>query len=104
MIELTNDTFEKEVEESDLPVLLDFWAEWCAPCKNLAPIVESLAEDYKGQLKVYKVLIDDCSEIVKKYNISALPTLLIIKDKECIYRKVGLISSKELKKKIDEIL
>ncbi len=80
ILELTNENFESECLNSDLPVFVDFWAEWCGPCKMVAPTVAELAEDYDGKLKVCKVNVDDAREVAAKYGIRSIPTMMLFKD------------------------
>ncbi len=82
--------FEKEVLQSDVPVLVDFWATWCAPCQMIAPIIESLAEEYAGRLKVGKVNVDENSQLAIKYGIRAIPTLLLFKEGKVVEQMVGV--------------
>src|SRR5262245_30739588 len=77
---VTDETFEPEVLKSDLPVLVDYWAEWCGPCKAIAPILEEVANEYGGKLKIAKLNVDDNTEVPKKYNIRGIPTLMLFKD------------------------
>ncbi len=90
-VTITQDNFDAEVLKSDLPVLLDFWADWCAPCKMIAPSVEALAKTYKGKLKVGKVDVDSEGDIAAQYNIVSIPTLLVFKNGEVVNQKVGAI-------------
>ena len=103
-IELTDDTFEEEVLESDLPVLVDFWAEWCGPCRMVSPIVEELAEEYDGKAKFGKVDVDENADISMEYNIRSIPSLLIFKDGEVVDQVVGAVPKSQLKKKLDQQL
>ncbi|MDC1153087.1 thioredoxin [Nitrospinaceae bacterium] len=96
--------FEKTVLKSEIPVMLDFWAEWCQPCKMLAPTVEELAEDFKGQLLVGKLNVDDNPTTATTYGIRGIPTLLFIKGGEVVQQLVGVKSKAEYKKVIEEIL
>ncbi len=80
-IKITKDNFEDEVLCSDLPVMLDFWAEWCGPCRMLAPTVEKIAADYEGRIKVGKVNVDEEPELASAFKIDSIPTVVIIKDK-----------------------
>ena len=95
-IEFTDDNFEVEVLQSDQPVLVDFWAEWCGPCKMLAPTIDELAEDFAGKAKVGKVETDNNKDIAMKYGISALPTVLIFKGGEVKETIVGLRGKADL--------
>ena len=102
VLELTDGNFEAEVVNSDVPVLVDFWAEWCMPCKMIAPIVEELASEYVGKLKFGKVDLDSNRDISLKLNISAIPTLILFKDGEPIKKFVGLQPKADLKSALDE--
>lgn len=102
-IQLTDDTFEKEVLSSVQPVLVDFWAPWCGPCRMLAPIVEELAEEYKGKVKVAKLNTDDSPNTAAKFNISAIPTMLFFKAGQVEKQMVGVHSKADLKKILDEL-
>jgi thioredoxin 1 len=103
VIEFTDATFDTEVIKSDVVVLVDFWAEWCGPCKMLAPIVEKIAEDetYQGKVKIGKVNVDDNPNTASHFGIQAIPTLLLFKDGAIVDRVVGVTSEKEIRKKID---
>ncbi|HEC62545.1 MAG TPA: thioredoxin, partial [bacterium] len=90
IMELTDSNFEKEVMNSNVPVLVDFWAEWCMPCKMLAPTIEELAEEYTGKIKVGKVDTDSNRDISMKLGISAIPTLILFKGGEVAKKFVGL--------------
>lgn len=92
---LNDDNFEKEVLQSDLPVLVDFWAEWCVPCKMVGPLVEEIAEEYAGKVKVGKANLDDVGNAAQKYGIISIPTLLVFKDGEVVTQQVGA-SSKQV--------
>jgi thioredoxin 1 len=88
-ITVTGENFQKEVLESPLPVLLDFWAEWCNPCRMIAPSVEQLAESYKGKIIVGKVNVDIEADLAAQYNIISIPTLMVFKGGEVAAHKVG---------------
>ena len=90
-VTVSDDNFIEEVIESEIPVLVDFWAEWCGPCKVIAPVLEEIAEDYAGKVKVAKVDIDNNADLTTKYNIASIPTLLLIKDGEEVKRQRGAI-------------
>jgi len=100
---LTEANFEQEVLKSPTPVLVDFWAEWCGPCKMIAPILDELASEYDGKVKVGKVNIDEYQSIATKYGIRAIPTLLIFKDGEVAEQVVGLRSKRDLKANLDQV-
>jgi thioredoxin 1 len=88
---LTDDTFEQEVLKSDIPVLIDFWAEWCVPCKMLSPLVAEIAEEYKGRLKVCKANVDDAPESSGQYNIQSIPTLMVFDKGKIVKQNIGVI-------------
>ena len=98
--EITDDTFEGMVIASDTPVVVDFWAEWCGPCKMIAPILEELAEENTDTFKVGKVNVDDNRESAMKYSVRSIPTLLVFKDGEIAEQIVGAMPKDALKKKI----
>lgn len=89
VVVVTNDNFQKEVLESDLPVLVDFWAAWCGPCKMIAPVVEEIADEFKGQVKVCKLNVDENGETASKYGIMSIPTLIMFKNGEVTGQQVG---------------
>ena len=93
---VTEDTFAPNVLKSDVPVLVDYWAEWCGPCKALAPLLEDLAKDYGGKLKVAKVNVDENQQLARKYNIKAIPTLMLFKDGNVQASKLGMMSKPQL--------
>ena len=101
---VTEQTFESEVLKAELPVLVDFWAEWCGPCRMVAPIVEELAGEYAGRLKVTKVDVDDNQNIAMRYNIMSIPTLGVFKGGQMIERIVGYMPKQELKRRVDGAL
>ncbi len=102
-LELTDDSFEDEVlnAESGKPVLVDFWAEWCGPCKMVGPVVEELAGEFEGKAKVGKVDVDSNPEISTKYGIRSIPSLLIFKDGEVVDQIVGAVPKAKLKKQLE---
>ena len=105
VMEFTTQNWEQEVVKSDKPVLVDFWAPWCGPCRQLAPTIESLAEKYAGRIKVGKVNTDDNQELAVKFGISGIPQVLIFKGGEEPQAKVvGLVAERELVKHIDRVL
>src|SRR3989338_5422834 len=96
-ITLTDQNFKNEVLQSKTPVLVDFWAEWCGPCKMVAPVVEKIAGEYSGKLKVGKLNVDDNSEIPTQYGVQSIPTLIVFKDGQEANRMVGYQSEQKLK-------
>ena len=100
-IEVNDKNFETEVLKSDIPVLVDFWAPWCGPCRMVTPIVEEIATEYKDKIKVCKLNTDDSSEIAMKYQIVSIPTLAIFKNGKEVKRQVGALNKPALKKFID---
>ena len=104
VITLTDDSFQQEVLSSTQPVLVDFWAPWCGPCRLIAPIVESLAADFADRVKVAKLNTDQFDRIATQYQIHAIPTLLIFKDGQVIDEIVGVLPQKELADKLNAVL
>jgi thioredoxin 1 len=98
---LTDDTFEDEVLKSSAPVLVDYWAEWCGPCKMIAPILDEIASEYSGKIKVAKLNIDDNPQTPPKYGIRGIPTLMLFKDGNVEATKVGALSKSQLTAFID---
>ncbi|MBR4093597.1 MAG: thioredoxin [Oscillospiraceae bacterium] len=93
---LTKDNFEKEVNESDKTVLIDFWATWCGPCKMIAPAIEEIADEYSDEIKVCKVNIDDEPSLATKFGITSIPTLLVVKNGEVVKTSVGYIPKEKI--------
>ena len=93
---VTDDTFEAEVLQSQGPVLVDYWAEWCGPCKAIAPTLEEVAKEYSGKLKVAKVNVDENQETPRKYGIRGIPTLMLFKNGNIEATKVGALSKSQL--------
>lgn len=93
---VTDSTFEAEVLKSNIPVLVDFWAEWCGPCRQIAPLLEEVGIEYAGKLKVVKINVDENQATPAKYGVRGIPTLLIIKDGELKSTKVGALSKSQL--------
>ena len=103
-IEITDNSFEQEVINSDTPVLVDFWADWCAPCKMIAPVVEELASEYDGQVKFTKLDIDSNPQSAMAYGVRSIPTLLIFQGGEPVKQVVGAVPKSVLKKNLDETI
>lgn len=101
IIYLTDDTFDEEVIRSSDPVLVDYWAEWCGPCKMIAPILDEIASEYNGKIKVAKLNIDDNPQTPPKYGIRGIPTLMLFKDGNVEATKVGALSKSQLTAFID---
>ncbi|MCA9303447.1 MAG: thioredoxin [Phycisphaerales bacterium] len=102
-LEFTDANFDAEVINSDTPVLVDFWAEWCMPCKSLAPTIDAVADEFAGKAKVGKVDIEAARDIAMKYNIGAIPTVLIFKGGEMAKQFVGLTSKDDLASALNEL-
>ena len=103
-IEITDDNFETEVVKSNTPVLVDFWAAWCAPCRALAPTVDSIAAEYKGRVKVGKLDVDANGSTAARFNIRGIPTLLVIKDGQVKEQIVGAVEKSVITKALDKHL
>jgi thioredoxin 1 len=99
-VRLTKDNFDSEVIASTLPVLVDFWAPWCGPCKAISPHIEELAKEYRGRLKVCKLNVDEVPDLATKYMVMSIPTLMIFKDGKVMEKKVGSMDKRELEKLI----
>lgn len=90
-VEITTDNFETEVTQSDVPVLVDFWADWCMPCKMVAPVLQEIGEQYAGKLKIGKLDVDANGELAMKFSVQSIPTLMLFKNGEEVGRKVGAV-------------
>ena len=101
---LTDETFEEEVLQSSMPILVDYWAPWCEPCKMIAPILDSLSAEYAGKLKISKLNIEDNQKTPQKYGVRGIPTLMIFKNGNVEATKVGALSKSQLTAFIDSIL
>ena len=103
-INITDANFEQEVLKSDLPVLIDFWATWCSPCQAIGPIVEKIAEEYTGRLKVCKLNIDEAKTIASKYDVVSIPTLMVFKEGKPMDMLVGVVPEDEIKDMINDFI
>ena len=101
----TNDsTFDQDIKSSNIPVVVDFWAEWCGPCKQIGPILEKIAEEKKSTVRILKLNIDENPEIPQKYNVRGIPTLMLFKEGKLIDRKIGSLPKSTLINWIDSFL
>ena len=98
---VTDDTFEPEVLQADKPVLVDYWAEWCGPCKMIAPVLDELAGEYAGKVKIGKVNVDEHQGLAAQFKVTAIPTLLVIKNGQVAEQMVGAKSKRDLKASLD---
>jgi thioredoxin 1 len=99
-VNVTDGNFKQEVLDSPIPVLVDFWAEWCVPCKMIGPILEQLAEDYKDKIKVAKINVDEQGEIASRYNIVSIPTIMLFQNGEVARQQLGAVPRKVLEEMI----
>ena len=103
-IEFTDESFNTEVVQADIPVLIDFWAVWCGPCKAIAPVIEEIAIEYDGKVKVGKLDVDQNQKTAMQYGVRSIPTILIIKSGEVVSQIVGAVPKENIIKALDEIL
>jgi thioredoxin 1 len=104
LLTLTQNNFDDEVLKSDIPVLVDFWAAWCGPCRMIGPIVEQLAEEYDGKIKVGKVNVDEQNELAAQYRVMSIPTLFIFKDGKIAGQLIGARPKADLEEMIKKVL
>jgi thioredoxin 1 len=103
-VHVTDENFKKEILESKVPCLVDFWAEWCGPCRRVGPIVEELAAEYQGKVKIVKLNVDQGQKTASSYGVMSIPTLMFFKDGKVAEQVVGAMGKAELKAKIEEHL
>jgi len=104
IVQLQDGNFKEEVLESGIPVLVDFWAAWCGPCRMIAPVIEELAADYQGRVKVCKLNVDENGKTAQEYGVMSIPTIIIYKDGREVNRLVGFMPKANLSKALDQVL
>ncbi len=104
VVDVSDKEFDKEVLKSSIPVLVDFWAPWCGPCRSIAPIIETLATEYEGKVKFVKVNVDDNKEYAMKYNVRGIPNLILFKGGESQEQIVGAVARNELLNAISKVI
>ncbi len=100
----SDDNFDKEVLQSDVPVVVDFWAEWCGPCRMIAPVLKQLAQEYKDKIKIAKIDVDKEGELAEKYNIVSIPTILVFNKGEVVKQQIGAVPRPILEKMIKDLV
>ncbi len=103
-LELSGSNFDAEVLQSDIPVVVDFWAPWCGPCRSLAPILEELSTEYQGKVKIAKVNVDNNQELAQRFGVMSIPTMIMFKGGKQVGQTVGLLPKPTLVTKLDELL
>jgi thioredoxin 1 len=103
LLHVTDGDFDQQVLQSDIPALVDFWAAWCGPCRTVGPIVEELAEEYKGKVKVAKLDVDNNKQVASKYGVRGIPTLMLFKDGQIVDQIVGAVPKSRIKELLDKV-
>ena len=103
-IKITNFTFDEQVSSNSQPVLVDFWAEWCGPCRMLSPTIDQIAEEYDGKVTVGKINIDEEPELARRFGVMSIPTLILFKDGNAVSRSVGVVGKEKIAAMIDAVL
>ncbi|MTI84195.1 MAG: thioredoxin [Firmicutes bacterium] len=103
-MEFTEQNFDAEVLETDVPVLVDFWAPWCGPCKMMGPVIEELAQEFEGRAKVGKVNVDDNKALAERFGVMSIPTLIIFKNGQSVGQMVGAAAKNLLSKKLEQLI
>lgn len=104
LIHVNDNDFEKEILKSDQPALVDFWAPWCGPCRAIAPVLDELAEEYKGKVKVAKINVDENRKLAGDHGVMSIPTMILFKDGKVVDKLVGLVPKDRLKALMDKVL
>lgn len=104
VVVLTGENWEQEVLRSESPVLVDFWAAWCAPCRKIAPVIDALADEYAGRVKVAKVDVDQNPELAGRYNVASIPTLLLLKGGRVVEQRIGALPAAEMKRLLEGVV
>ena len=103
-VELTNETFDEEVGASEVPLIVDFWAEWCGPCKMIAPILDQIAEEQSGKIKIAKLNVDDNPDIARRFDVMSIPTLIVFQDGQPVKRMVGAKGKGQLLEELSDVI
>ena len=104
IVEVNDSTFESEVLKSNTPVLVDFWAPWCGPCKQLGPIIENISNSYSGRIKIGRLNVDENHQTTMKYGIRSIPTLIVFKNGEALEQVIGLVPDSEIRRLLEKAL
>lgn len=104
VIEINDSNFDSEVVNSNIPVVVDFWATWCGPCRKLGPVIDEIAKDYEGKVKFVKVNVEECIDTAKKYSISGLPSLIVFNQGEAVERMAGLMPKSTIISNVEKYL